>query len=359
MVPKEKRSFRDMYISIIEYIYDYKNAKNNRKKFINEFKEKKKKNLKTVFLVLTPEHSNLGDHAITYAEISLLKSLDIDYVEITAWDLKKLIQFNLIKFMDGFPILINGGGNLGDLWYGIEKVQRALVTYLPNSKILILPNTISYKNDQLGRQRFNESIDIYNRHPNLTIYAREKISYDIMSKSYNNVKLIPDVVLSLSQISNTEDKKGCILCLRNDLEKTILPEEEKYIINLSKKLFGNNVKELDMHAPKFLKSNERELYLKNQLETFANAKLIITDRLHGMIFSALAQTACIVINSKSPKVVGCYDWIKNLDYIKFANNLSQIEELYSTISNTTPRFDNSHLKHYYEELSNDILNLFD
>ena len=88
---------------------------------------------------------------------------------------------------------------------------------------------------------------------------------------------------------------------------------------------------------------------------FAGAKLVITDRLHGMVFCAITGTPCIVVDSKSPKVRGCYEWIKNLDYIRFVDDTAQISEEFQKIPKQEHRYDNSHLMKYYEELAQDIL----
>jgi pyruvyl transferase EpsI len=45
-----------------------------------------------------------------------------------------------------------------------------------------------------------------------------------------------------------------------------------------------------------------------------------------MIFSAVAETPCVVIKSQSYKVEGCYEWLKYLKYIKFIDNVEDFEQ---------------------------------
>ena len=78
--------------------------------------EKKRHNPYVVYLVLTPEHTNLGDHAIASEETRLLQRLGIDYIEITGAQLNALKSQKLLGVMNRTPILINGGGNLGTRW---------------------------------------------------------------------------------------------------------------------------------------------------------------------------------------------------------------------------------------------------
>ena len=90
----------------------YRKKRNALKKaYIQKLQMKLKKNPLTVFLVFTPEHSNLGDHAIAFAETELLQSSGFDYVEVTGEQLVKIEQYNLLGMMNGYPIVVQGGGN--------------------------------------------------------------------------------------------------------------------------------------------------------------------------------------------------------------------------------------------------------
>ena len=53
--------------------------------------------------------------------------------------------------------------------------------------------------------------------------------------------------------------------------------------------------------------------LDDKFDEFRHAKQVITDRFHGMIFAAITESPRIVINSTSPKIKGCYEWIKYLE----------------------------------------------
>lgn len=314
------------------------------------------RNPKAVFFVFTPEHGNLGDHAITQAETRMLENIGVPYIEFTGNKLSYLYYTNWLKVMNGRPILIHGGGNLGTLWFDVEKVTRKIISDNQKSPIYILPNTFYYEDSPWGKEELEKSIRLYNKHPNLHIYARERISYDAMSKIYRNVKLVPDMVLSLDETGKMRKRNGCLLCLRNDCEKTRTDEEETAILQQVTALFGENVRYTDMCVNHSIPIKNREKELTQKFNEFSGASLVITDRLHGMIFCAITRTPCIVINSKSPKVKGCYDWIKHLDYIQFADHISQITALYQAIPVGEHNYCNTHLLPYYQELMDDISN---
>lgn len=307
-----------------------------------------------VLFVMTPEHGNLGDHALAYSESRMLNTMGVPYVEITGKEISRLSRFRQLHILNGHPILFNGGGYLGTLWPRAEEHTREIIRNCPNSVILMLPNTIFYPDTPEGRQAEADSAKIYNAHPSLYLYARERISYEKMRGLYNNVKLMPDMVLSLDCMAENSPRSGCILSLRRDHEKTRTQATEKKIHTVVSALFGSRVTELDMVVDYAVLPTGRESALKEQFQSFASAELVITDRLHGMIFAAITGTPCIVIDSMSPKVRGCYEWIRDLGYIRFADNPDEITELYRTMPETR-QYSNKHLQHYYDELKKDII----
>lgn len=335
--------------------FEYQKTRNTLKaSYVKKIKECKKNRLPFVFLIMTPEHGNLGDHAIALSETKLLNELGISCIEITGKQLSQLQQFKLLGLMNGYPILINGGGNLGTLWMGVELLQRDIIQKNPKSEITILPNTFFYESSDYGKEELRKSIDIYNRHKDLTIYAREKASYEAMTPIYRDVRLMPDMVLFLKPDVTSNSRHGCLLCLRSDREKTRTQEQEAEIHQQVAHLFGDNVTDTDMVEAHGIPVKDRETALRDKFLQFSNAELVVTDRLHGMIFCAITGTPCIVIDSKSPKVRGCYEWIKNLDYIRFADSPSQIESEYKQIPNTKHRYDSAHLASYYKDLMEDV-----
>lgn len=331
--------------------------KNEIRKLHAEYKKVFQANPNTVFLVMTPEHNNIGDHAIALTETELLKELGFEYIEISGKKLYEMMWQKRLGAMNGFPIIFNGGGYMGSLWRDGEQMIREVIRSNPKSTIICLPNTIYYNDDEEGRKDFEESEKIYNVHSRLYLYAREKTSYEVMKSAYQNVKLIPDIVLSRDAYQSDAERHGCLVCLRHDHEQTRTDTEEKTVYRLAEELFPGNVADTDMVADSNISADERKKAVISKFKQFSNAELVITDRLHGMIFCAITGTPCIVINSRSPKVRGCYEWIKDLDYIRFADNVTCIKKVYETIPKTTHQYDHSELDSYFNELKNDLRKL--
>lgn len=309
---------------------------------------------KSEYLVLTPEHGNLGDHAITQAEQRLLHAARFHLIEITGSELQKRRELGLLRLMNGRTIFINGGGNLGTLWFSVEQLIRTIIIQNPHSKIVILPSSIYYEDSDFGRGELQKSAEIYNAHSNLLICLRERQSYDIAIDLYRDVRLMPDMAMYLDYSEPRFERNGCILCLRSDHERTLSEEERASVLSQATALFGDRICYRDMIFGSRISPADREKALEQQFEAFKRAELVITDRLHGMIFCAITGTPCIVLNSKSHKVRGCYEWLKHLDYIRICDNIAEIGSIYQSIPSGPFSYDNHNLLPYYFDLISDL-----
>lgn len=312
----------------------------------------------SVLFVLTPTHGNMGDHAIAAAVSDMLDELNLPYTEITAEELRLMERRKKMRLMNGRPVFINGGGNIGTLWPTVERIFRAIIRGCPRSPILCLPNTAFFEDSEKGRREYALSSRVYQSHKALTICAREEYSYELLKKMHSRVLLVPDMAMSLNECIEGTNRRGCVLCLRGDRERTRSEAADNAILEQVNKLFPGAVSYSDMNIGRPVPLEQREAELTNKYDVFRGAELVITDRLHGMVFAAVTGTPCIVIDSKSPKVRGCCEWIKDLEYIRFAESPGQITELYKAM----PRsgcYTNEHLQPYYgmlkEYIASDML----
>lgn len=283
------------------------------------------KNDKKVIHMLTPIHGNMGDQAIVYATNKFLSKKFRDYkiIEVYKKDIHKHAKIlKKILNKNDFIVLI-GGGNMGNLWISEEEDRRFVIETFKDNKIVSMPQTISFTNDDDGREELYITKKIYNEHKNLTVIAREKKSFEIMKKEFVNANIIlsPDMVLSLFEnySSLSEDRKGIMTCLRNDKEGVLGEQKEILIDNLTENY--NDIINYDTVVDKIIYKEKREYEINEMLKKFKKSKVVITDRLHGMIFAAITKTPCIVTKSLDHKVTGTYEWIKDLNYIKLVDNL--------------------------------------
>jgi len=320
------------------------------KKSIKVNKEKKD----NVFLFDIPEHGNLGDHAIAIAEKKFLYSY---FPDIVIHEIPQKISKNcclkLRPLIQNSTIIITGGGNMGTLWFHHEELFRELIKYYPKNRIVFFPQTIYYADSEWGRQEFEISKNIYNAHSDLHICAREKTSYKIMKNAYENneVVLVPDIVTYLKKDMPDYKRNGILLCIRSDKESVLNKQTKDKIYKLASK-FSQIINVTSTVVPMIINIDVREHYLEEKLNEFKKSRLVITDRLHGMIFSAITSTPCVAIDNYSHKVKGTYEWIKNNDYIQLVEDIDEIPKFIEILFNMRDcSYDNRNLEAYFNKIA--------
>lgn len=309
--------------------------KRNQKWLSEKYREVEMKRSKgpLIFLMATPNHGNIGDQAIAVAERKFLKDQCSEYmvVEISFDEYEGLKEKLSELIIEKDILAYHGGGNMGIQYFECESVFRDLIQRYPNNTIIGFPQTIFYPDNEDGQKEFQRSKEIYNAHAHLHLFAREQTSYEIMKNAYTNVQvsIVPDIVLYLDEQKH-QKREGVMTCLRNDVEKSLSNEDSKTIFACLQARFhtihiSDTVKPID-HVEVPLSSS----IFYEKIEEFQKAELIVTDRLHGMVFAYLTNTPCVVFSNYNYKVAGVYEWIKDNSYIRF---IQQVDELENAIDN--------------------------
>lgn len=276
---------------------------------------------KKMFLLLSTDYSNLGDHAMTYAHKRYLSENYPEYqiYEILVGDTMKML-YSIKKSLSPHDVItLKGGGNVGVEYFREELIRRKIVSYFPNNKIIMFPQTVYFPDTKFGKQEFNNSVRIYNSNPNFYSFFRDRVSYELMGPHLNKAYLTPDIVLSLGKIDiEVENKSGAMTCLRTDVEGIYTENERKMVGELLKKEYCS-VKCTDTIRDYKIELQDREIELINIWKEIGSAELLVTDRLHGMIFAALLGTPCIIFNTYNHKLRAQYEWLKDLNYIKMVD----------------------------------------
>lgn len=307
-------------------------------------------------LVGTPVHGNLGDQAIALAEYQFLHKCDEnkDILEIPSHYVSKINAFRC--WIGKRDILVHGGGFIGTLWIKEEKMLRNLVKLYPDNRIIVLPQTITYSNDAYGEKELYISQSIYNTHKTMIICTREQKSYEFALKYFDETKVIkiPDMVLQMRLNKNdSKHREGALLCLRADHEKKLTDKEQKEIFDICNNRFGGRVTYTDTNDAVYVPQNKRSEAVNRKLSEFKGAELVVTDRLHGMVFAALTGTPCVALGNINGKVKGIYEWIDRLGYIKYIDSVKALEKTIELVTKTTDRkYEYSYLDKEYMPLAN-------
>jgi len=302
---KKLLSFRSKY-SILLSIQKFKPLD-----YFKEVKIDKDKNQAYIFLAA--DYGNLGDVAITYAQTKFLKEFsNRQVIEIPISKSLEGLWFVKKNIKKGDIVTTVGGGNMGDLYDQIEYIRQLTIRFFPNNRVISFPQTFDFSETEKGKKALNIAKKVYNSHNDFHIVAREKTSYELMKKHFTNanVLLTPDIVLSLDKSEPRKPRKGVVICMRKDAEKHLTDEQSQFILDEIQKNF-EDITYYDTHIHRDnLSIEERETELNKIWEVFKRAELVVTDRLHGMIFCQITASPTMVFQNNNHKVRETHDWIK-------------------------------------------------
>lgn len=327
------------------------------KKYIHKTIRRKSK----VAVLGTPSHTNIGDSAIVLAEIVFLKKFlpqesfvaELSFSELNEyWD----TVIACIRANNKLVYCWPGGGNLGDQWFHEELLRRRAVQALPNNQAIVFPQTIFYTDTERGSWEKENSVSVYNAKNNLTLVAREQVSEQIMRSLYPDTEVIltPDIVLSATMEdfgAVPQVRTGVLMCVRSDAEKSV---DDSIWTGIEETLDNIHIahRRTDMYSDIPVTKENRHECVQKKMQEFCGAELVITDRLHGMIFAALTGTPCIVFSNYNHKVKGTYDWISYLEYVRYVESTEEAKELIPELIDMKDcKFDNSPLMPYFDKLA--------
>ncbi len=318
-----------MYIKLA---YMYREMKWKLKKYNVENISLENSNKNKAYIFISADYGNFGDVAITYAQKLFLEEQLKNYEIIEVPSKKTYAYIKVIKkiIKPNDIITLIGGGNMSNRYDGIEEARRMVVKEFKNNKIISFPQTIEFDDWTKGKESLKRTKKIYLHNNNLVLFAREKVSFEAMKKYFadREIYLTPDIVMYLKGKISKEDiiRKDIGICFRKDCEKSIDDSLKNQILNMvkddKKEYFDTYI---DGHKFTY---DTRYNDLMNLLKKVASKEIVITDRLHGMIFCYITNTPCLVIDNANHKIKSTYDtWLKNCSYIKLVDNEISIEDI--------------------------------
>jgi len=175
-----------------------------------------------------PEHVNIGDHLIWLGDISyLLEERDVKVSYIASSE--KFSPEDLERAAGKSPILLHGGGNLGDIWTRAQSFREYIIKRYTDRPIVILPQTLFFS----STESLAKTAKVFNSHPNLMLFTRDRYSYQIASKHFHQcqIYLAPDMAFQLIGKPEFEraiaSPKGIFYMQRQDNEKNLQIDPRK------------------------------------------------------------------------------------------------------------------------------------
>lgn len=315
---------------------------------------------KKALLVGVPNHSNIGDMAITVAEKVFLKNCRISFASLTTNECEDNISMLKKAVRPDTVICFHGGGNLGNLYEYEERIRRMLLTEFSDNPSVIFPQTVHFTSDGKGEADMKAASAVYGAHKKLTIALRDDSSIEVAKELFGGANLIysPDIVMGMDKDTfgvKKAERNGALLCFRHDFEKALSDSDKEAITSCLAKS-GISYGHTDMMAENdHVAQGAQYSIVSDKMRELSGAKLVITDRLHGMIFSAITETPCIAFGNFNHKVEQSYKVLKHLDYIKFVNSAEEATELAYKMYGICGHYDRSPITPQYDGLKNILL----
>ncbi|WP_369283528.1 polysaccharide pyruvyl transferase family protein [Oscillibacter sp. GMB15532] len=265
---------------------------------------------KKIILMGSPEHSNIGDAAITLGELEFFKKYFADY---------QLVELSAYDFSDWYPtvqsivrrddiLFLQGGGNLGSQYPNEEELRRRVISDFPENQIVIFPQTIYFDGTLAGQAELEVSTRVYGQHRNLTLFTRGQESLHVAMEHFGQAQnaFAPDMALLLQYNFNLP-RSGVLLCLRGLLDaESGLSAAEADGIEATVRGFDphfRRVNNLNQGNPQanILRESRRSV-VSGELRAYASSSIVVTDRLHGLIFSIITGTPCVALRTYNDKI---------------------------------------------------------
>lgn len=215
---------------------------------------------KKCILLDAPYHINTGDLLIWKGTISFLEDNGINLIYTRSCD-----TFNFESISPDVTILLNGGGNFGDLWRYFQEFKLKIVSTYPNNRIIFLPQSVEYKDLSIAEK---DSL-IFSKHKDLFIFVRDTTSKEFINKYFSNkCILLPDMAFCI----NTNE-------IRNIAAKYHIPENRILLVKRSdkesssfdiKKYVSGNLESHDWPSFESMPSCYKKILKLRRLESIAS-----------------------------------------------------------------------------------------
>jgi exopolysaccharide biosynthesis predicted pyruvyltransferase EpsI len=332
-----------------------------------------------VFILGAPFYGNLGDQAQymvakdwlnenfpKYEIIRIEYLIDImgiysSYSFFFKNSFTSCITVCLLKFrVNENDIFVGHSGYFFDDHHPGWKTFADILHFFPNNKFFILPQTVLFK----SRYFIQQATRAFNNHPNLLLFCRDKTSFSRAKELFPTIKLKlqPDIVTSLiGQQKFKFNRNGLLFCIRNDGENYYSRTEINSLKNRFKEQsIKTNEFDTTLNKTFYEVDKNRRILIKNMIEQIAHYKVVITDKYHGVIFSAIASTPVIVLASADHKLRSGYEWFVEgnfNDSVLWASSLDQAYTLALKLHNREEdTINSSYFKEKYFDNLYDIIN---
>jgi exopolysaccharide biosynthesis predicted pyruvyltransferase EpsI len=305
----------------------------------------------SVALLDIPNHDNPGDAAILLGEMALLRDVGVDVTYLA--DLRSYRAAHLARRAPSGPVLLHGGGNVGDVYTRHQDFREAFLAADPGRWTVQLPQSVYFTDPASA----DASRTLYAGLPRLTFLARDSLALRRASEQLGiEPVLCPDSAFALTADASLVEglprgAEPVVFLLRRDREKTGLSMDsdagptEDWVINprrrarLAVRVASRATPYLPAVVAGASQASPRgNLVLARRLvrtaaEQIVRARVLVTDRLHGVILASILGVPHVALDNTNGKVHAFHrDWLDGLASSRRADNLEEARELASELA---------------------------
>lgn len=279
-----------------------------------------------VALVNFPNHRNAGDSAIWLAEREALRRLGRRVAYRCAWN--GFSRSALRRRVGDGPILLNGGGNFGDLYAGQQGLREQILATCRDNPVVQLPESIWFRDPQ----KLDDMRRLVEAHGQVTILCRDRRSEALAREHFAaQVAYCPDMVLAFGTAQRPVAPTVDVLWLaRRDAEAVSagpgqaadveacdwlspFPGESEWpdghrldwaLTRRSLDMFGRSAWAASRFWTVPARSFDRLAWawVDRARRILARGRVVVTDRLHGHVLAAAMGIPTVVLDSSYGKV---------------------------------------------------------
>lgn len=280
-----------------------------------------------IAMVDFPAHQNVGDSLIYLGLKAHFRACaaELRYVcDLSTYDERALRQAH----PDG-PIVFNGGGNLGDDWLGLQLHREKVLAAFPDRKVVQLPQSVHFASE-VNLVRAQRSFE---RHPDLTLLMRDAESLALAQSYFSGtrVEFCPDGSFGLGGTlkAGLEDGLDVLLLLRMDHESVSGAVDLPYRLSVERRDWERHglaqlvwrllslpqvaaarlPEPLDRPGRRLMRQSferQAEKNLSYGISLFSRPRVIVTDRLHGLLLAVILGKPVVFMDNSYGKVSAMY-----------------------------------------------------
>lgn len=288
-----------------------------------------------VALLNFPNHDNPGDSALWLGARASLRRLGVTIGYSAVWD--TLSPAALRAAVPDGPVLLNGGGNFGDVYQGQQGTRELVLAEFTERPVVQLPQTIRFR-EQTNLDRNRRLVE---QHGRVTILARDAASAAFARDRFEATVLdAPDAAFGLGALPGpgAAPVTDVLWLIRGDGESAghggpppgvdavhaewmgAQPDEPSWLRrhDLARRLNQRLRPRLAGHAgaARWGRGGWGPLALtlpplaagwtRRGVEILGRGRVVVVDRLHGHVLALLAGLPHIVLDTRQGKVSGTY-----------------------------------------------------